>query len=158
MANQKTSTPQSRSYIHKACDMATEVDGGEFQALADPLADMKQTYCTTCEDYFPVREFRWEDTNETLSKYYARHSQKASAIARFLGRRDGMLALCLLGAGLGVLAGIAIGLMKGFGLGILLAIILGIIGLVGGFCLQAFVVNPLLLLMICGEWDPRRLK
>lgn len=158
MNTHSTPTPQSRSYIHKACEMATEVDGGEFQALADPLADMKQTYCTSCEDYFPVREFRWEDTNETLSKYYARHSQKASAMARFLGRRDGMLALCLLGTGLGILAGIAIGLIKGLGLGILLAIILGVIGLVGGFCLQAFVVNPLLLSMICGEWDPRRLK
>lgn len=55
---------ESRTYTHRRCQMQTEMGGPEFRAMSDPLAGMKATFCSHCEDHFPVKEFAWSDSDE----------------------------------------------------------------------------------------------
>lgn len=65
MATRKQRT--SREYVHHKCKTVTVIEGPEFAALADPLANMTGTYCAECDDAFPITEFAWADTGERIS-------------------------------------------------------------------------------------------
>lgn len=82
-----------RDYTHLPCGGSTTVDGPEFEALADPLAGMVATYCSHCEEVFPLDQFAWTDTREKVTDYYARYRNSASPLQNFLASRLGMYAL-----------------------------------------------------------------
>ena len=65
----------ARDYVHEECGMVTQIDGPEFQAFANPLSEMEQTYCSHCEEHDSVSRFCWEDSGELIADYFARHRQ-----------------------------------------------------------------------------------
>ena len=48
------------------------------------MSSMEQTVCSNCGGMYPISEFSWADTGETISAYYARHTTDASDVQRFL--------------------------------------------------------------------------
>ncbi|NND95787.1 MAG: hypothetical protein HKN47_00490 [Pirellulaceae bacterium] len=85
--------PESRSYTHTKCNEATEVSGQAFELVSNPMSSMEQTMCSTCGAMFPISEFAWSDTNESLSDYYARHTANATDRQRFLCSKTFMMAV-----------------------------------------------------------------
>ena len=45
---------------------------------------------------FPITAFEWSDTGETISDYYARHTQNATDLQRFLCSKKFMVALIVI--------------------------------------------------------------
>ena len=139
----------SRDYVHSRCSGVTTIEGPEFQALADPLSRMVSTYCSDCEDTFPIAEFAWHDTQERISDYYSRYQQQASGFQNFIASRAGMFTL----------AGIV------FALGLLSCIFLGALGLIaaiGGaivaIVLHVTMLGSMILRQVTGTNDPTRLE
>jgi hypothetical protein len=90
--------PDSRAYRHLKCGEETMVTGQSFEVVSNPMSSMERTQCSTCGAMFPISDFQWSDTGETLADYYARHSQSATDAQRFLCSKKFMIALALLGA------------------------------------------------------------
>lgn len=76
--------PESRTYVHSQCGQETEVGGQAFEVVSNPMSSMEQTQCSNCGSMYPISEFSWADTGETISAYYARHTTNASNRQRFL--------------------------------------------------------------------------
>lgn len=76
--------PQARSYTHAKCGQETEVNGQAFEVVSNPMSSMEQTMCSTCGAMFPISEYSWTDTGETISDYYARHTASATPLQRLL--------------------------------------------------------------------------
>ena len=92
------SIPESRTYRHVQCSSETVVGGQSFEVVSNPMSSMEQTQCSTCEAMFPIADFEWSDTGETLAEYYARHTDSATDTQRFLCSKKFMVALIGLGA------------------------------------------------------------
>jgi len=150
--------PESRDYTHKRCNSDTEVSGPEFEALSDPLANMKRTWCAACEDHFTLDEFVWSDTGERITDYYARHGKNASDLDRFLCSTSGLLLIAAIGLILGVIAGAASGLVVRWLMATIIAVALGLVGAVVGVVVREMVISPLILKRVCGVADSRCLK
>jgi hypothetical protein len=88
-----SSIPESRAYRHLPCKQETLVSGQSFEVVSNPMSSMERTMCSTCGAMFPIDEFAWTDTNETLADYYARHTQHATPPQRFLCSKTFMVAL-----------------------------------------------------------------
>ena len=97
--------PDSRPYRHKNCGTVTVVNGTEFELLADPFSEMGRTMCSSCNDYFPITEYEWADTGETISDYCKRHSARATKLERFLCSRLVFLLTLFTGFNVGVFCG-----------------------------------------------------
>ncbi len=54
--------------------------------------------CSTCGAMFPIAEYAWADTDESLSDYYARHTIHATPLQRFLCSKTFMVALIAIAA------------------------------------------------------------
>jgi len=148
----------SRSYLHTTCGAETEISGPEFQALADPLASMQRTYCAECEDYFPLEEFQWSDTGETITDYYARHGATASSMDRFWCDTSGLVCLGILGLLAGSVVGIVLGMASGFWIGVGSSIGLGLVGGIGGIVVRETLISPRILERVCGTRDVTSLQ
>jgi hypothetical protein len=85
--------PESRTYRHSRCQHETEVGGQSFEVVSNPMSSMEQTHCSTCGAMFPIAEFVWTDTDESISDYYARHTSGATALQRFLCSKKFMVAV-----------------------------------------------------------------
>lgn len=140
---------KSRDYLHSRCGGVTTIEGPEFQALADPLSKMVSTYCSDCDDMFPVAEFAWDDTQERISDYYTRYQQQASGFQNFTASRAGMFTIT------GVV----------FVLGLLSCVFLGPLGLIaamGGaivvIVLHVTMLGSMILRQVTGTDDPTRLE
>jgi len=92
------STPQSRTYRHTQCGNETVVGGQSFEVVSNPMSSMERTFCSSCNAMFPITDFEWADTGETLADYYARHTKNATDRQRFLCSKKFMVALAALGA------------------------------------------------------------
>jgi len=90
--------PQFRSYRHSRCDQETVVSGQSFEVVSNPMSSMDRTFCSSCGAMFPIGEFAWADTKETISDYYSRHGSRATALERFLCSKTLMVALILVSA------------------------------------------------------------
>lgn len=145
----------SRTYIHAACGGATTVDGGDFDAMSNPLFFMHSSYCATCDDNFPVSELRWQDTNETIASYYERYRRNVSPFVRAIAKRDNML--LALGGLVGVLLGCVIGFYTGWIVGLVLAVIFAVIGLVATFFGWQFLMKTFVYKSAFGTCDTREL-
>ena len=81
--------PQFRVYRHSRCEQETVVAGQSFEVVSNPMSSMERTFCTPCGAMFPIGEFAWADTGETLSDYYARYTTRATPLQRFLCSKNG---------------------------------------------------------------------
>lgn len=61
-----------RVYQHDRCGKNTEVTNEHLRAIYDPYKDVRRTYCVICKDYYPLDEFKWVETGETLSAFRKR--------------------------------------------------------------------------------------
>ena len=97
--------PESRAYRHLKCRQETVVSGQPFEVVSNPMSSMERTMCSTCGAMFPIAEFAWADTGETLADYYARHTRSATPAQRFLCSKTFMVALiatCAIAAAIAV--------------------------------------------------------
>jgi len=85
--------PESRAYRHSRCLQETLVAGQSFEVVSNPMSSMERTLCSACGAMFPIAEFTWADTGETLSDYYARHTRNATPTQRFLCSKKFMVAV-----------------------------------------------------------------
>ena len=155
MPTQSLIRRNKRTYIHAACGGATTIDGGDFDAMSNPLFFMHSSYCATCEDNFPVSELRWQDTNETIASYYERYRRNVSPFVRAIAKRDNML--LALGGLVGVLLGCVIGFYTGWIVGLVLAVIFAVIGLVATFFGWQFLMKTFVYKSAFGTCDTREL-
>ncbi len=141
----------SREYVHSKCGNVTVIDGPEFAALADPLANMIATYCAECEDNFAVSEFAWTDTGERISDYYERHRRKASPTQRLLASRTGMFAMSAAAGLVALVIGLAVLRMP------IVALILTVVAAMAMIALHTFSIGPMILERALGTNDARQL-
>lgn len=97
--------PESRAYRHVTCGNETVVGGQPFEVVSNPMSSMEQTQCSSCDGMFPISDFEWSDTGEKISDYYARHSQSATDLQRFLCSKRFMVAIivaCIIATEIGV--------------------------------------------------------
>lgn len=141
----------SREYVHRKCRGVTAIDGPEFSALADPLANMTGTYCSECEDMFPIAEFAWADTGERISEYYERYQQQASSTQRFLASRTGMFVMAAVAGVLALLVGVLVLKMP------VAAVVLAGLAVIAMFALHTLLIGPMILKQVLGTSDPRQL-
>ena len=100
-----TAVPESRVYRHLQCGNETVISGQAFEVASNPLSDMTRTWCNHCNAFFPVTEYQWSDTGETISDYYARHSARATGLERFLCSKKFMVFCAIVGLLLGAVGG-----------------------------------------------------
>lgn len=139
-----------RTYVHLKCGGETTLDGPYLKATADPLASMLRTVCASCEDYFPIEEFSWSDTQENIAKYYQRYQSQVSPLSHFCASRGGMFTL----AGAMVVFGIiGVFVFKTIWM-VLVGLLLGVVAVV----LHTVVVGPMILKFAFGTSDARELN
>ena len=138
-----------RGYIHRSCGAETLLESPELQAVADPLARMKRTYCAECEGIFPIAEFAWSDTRENISDYYRRYQGQVSPWQRFLASRLGMF----------VIAGALVwfGFSGSLVLGSFWVLLIGLLLAIGSLAAHTLVVGPWILKRAFGTSDAREL-
>ena len=117
-------TKTSRTYSHVTCGSDTTVYDDSHVYVAQVFAHPKTTYCGGCEDYFPMGEFCWSNTQERLTDYYARYQSKYSNFEKMVCGPFVLLAP-LLGFVIGGLFGLLIFSLLA---GIVVGLILGTIG------------------------------
>jgi len=150
--------PESRTYRHLRCGQETLVSGQSFEVVSNPMSSMERTMCSTCGTMFPIAEFAWVDTAETLADYYARHTQNATPTQRFLCSKKfmvGVIAVCAIATAAGAYAIVAndnwlarVILVAG---GLMIGAFIGMAIFLSGFA------NPITR-KVCGVADTRMLK
>jgi hypothetical protein len=150
--------PESRAYRHIPCGNETLVGGQSFEVVSNPMSSMERTMCSSCGAMFPISQFEWADTGETLSDYYARHTQNATDLQRFLCSKKfmvGVIAACVLLTEIGIYF-----LMRNAELSVLLFTLFGGL-LIGGFIGMAVFVSGFadpIKRKVCGVSDTRSLR
>jgi len=151
------SVPQTRDYRHLKCNGETTVGDNAFQNMSNPMAEMTRTWCVHCNGYFPVAEFVWLDTNESLPDYYARHSVKATPLQRFLCSRKVMLLLAATGLVLGATGGYLLVRNGTFAQKAMLVAVGGLGGMFIGAALYVSAICEPITRRVCGVKDTRML-
>ena len=127
MGKRQNSVLTSRRYVHGACGEITEIDGPEFQAFANPLSEMDQTYCSHCEDHFGIAEFRWEDTDESIADYFVRHRSGIPADVLERTSHSQVVKYAIRGAIVGAVIAVAIGILIGLASSVLVGVISAVV-------------------------------
>lgn len=136
--------PPTRVYIHLTCQQATAVDDeppvGEaldyvnYEAhtgLSNPLLSLDtRTMCSHCGDFFPLTEFAWQDTGESLYNFRARWQNHLPAWMIFVSGFKCFAALAILFSLTGLMSGIAVGLMLGSGIYAAMGAVVGLVSFV----------------------------
>lgn len=133
--------PESRVYRHVKCDTETTVSGQSFEVASNPMSDMARTWCTQCESHFPISDYEWSDTGETIADYYARHGSGATALQRFLCSKKFMIIMAVSGFISGAIGGFFLTRGKDLWVQLLFIPFVGFIGVfigcaiyISGFC------------------------
>lgn len=58
--------PVRRSYTHETCKAVTTMSVDLAETYARDPKFYSGTFCISCRDHFPLSEFKWEGTDETL--------------------------------------------------------------------------------------------
>lgn len=58
--------PVRRSYVHNECGALTIMAQSIAETYARDPSFYSGTFCATCKDYFPLEEFVWDGTDETV--------------------------------------------------------------------------------------------
>lgn len=150
--------PTSRTYRHTKCGEETIVADQSFEVVSNPMSSMEQTHCSNCNAMFPISEFKWSDTDETIADYYARHTANATDRQRFLCSKKFMMGLILLAAF--AAAGAISFLVRDSGTFVRVLCVLGglVIGaMIGMAIFVSGFANPISR-KVCGVSDTRMLK
>lgn len=83
-AKEKPPVPDSRVYVHRKCSAQTIVDGDDFSALSAPMLGNAKTFCCKCKAHFPIADFVWEDTGESIRDFRDRWRQKVPVPLYFM--------------------------------------------------------------------------
>jgi hypothetical protein len=149
--------PESRTYRHTQCGEETVVSDQPFEVVSNPMSSMEQTMCSTCNAMFPISEFEWVDTGEKISDYYARHTENATDLQRFLCSKKfmvGLIAACSLLTTVGIYLLVADDALLTRAIcvlgGLMIGAIIGMAVFVSGFA------NPIKR-KVCGVADTRTL-
>ncbi|MFM7056847.1 MAG: hypothetical protein ACKO2P_07975 [Planctomycetota bacterium] len=126
------------------------MNGPEFLALADPLVKMVSTYCAHCEQLFPLDQFVWSDTQETITDYYKRYQQLGTPAQNFLASRAGLYSIAAVPVALGMIACVV--------LQNLWCIPAGLLGSPILIVLHVLFIGPAILRRVVGTSDPRELN
>lgn len=148
----------SRTYTHSKCGTQTTVDGPAFRAVSDPMAGMRTTYCSSCDDQFPVSEYVWSDTDELISDYYSRYRKNASQSDIWWCGNGGLALLVGDGVCVGILLGIGVGLLTNLVLGLIAGVVLAVAGAAGGLFVRETIFSPRITQRVCGVADTRLLR
>ena len=149
--------PLTRNYRHTKCNGDTVVGDNAFKNMSDPMADMTRTWCVHCNGYFPVAEYVWMDTNESLPDYYARHSVKATPLQRFLCSRKMMLILVVTGLVAGAVGAYLLFRNGAFGQKALMVPVGGFVGMFIGAAIYVSAICEPITRKVCGVKDTRML-
>lgn len=150
--------PESRAYRHVRCGQTTLVSGDSFEVVSNPMSSMERTKCSNCGAMFPITEFVWADTDETLSDYYARHTAGATPTQRFLCSKTFMVAVIAVCAIATAIGGYTIVANDNW-----LARLIVVAGslmvgsIIGGAIYLSGIANPITR-KVCGVKDTRMLK
>ncbi len=153
-----SNVPESRAYRHQQCNTETVVAGQSFETMSHPLSDVNRTWCSTCNDFFPIAEFAWTDTNETISDYYARHGAKATNLERFLCSKVFLLFSLVFGLVVGIVLAVVFFRQNGAGALLIMIPTLGVIGVIVFGSLNAFFLGSLIARRVTCVSDTRLLK
>lgn len=150
--------PESRTYRHTKCGGETTISGPAFETASNPLSDMTRTWCSPCNSFFPISDYEWSDTGETIQKYYERHGAKASRFERFLCSKPFLLASVAVGLIAGAIAGYLLFRNQGTGVKVFMAGFLGFVGVFAAAALNVSVITKMIAKRVCGVSDTRVLK
>jgi hypothetical protein len=150
--------PESRAYTHSRCGQETLISGQSFEVASNPMSSMERTFCTTCGSMFPISEFAWADTGETIEDYYARHTARATSLQRFLCSKTLMVALIAVAA-LATAAGCYLLVANDPLLTKLICVATGfVIGAIIGMAVFTYVLADPIKRRVCGVSDTRVLR
>lgn len=125
----------ARTYRHRICGGRTTVGGDDLIYVANIFHHPDRTRCSRCNDYFPMHEFVWDDTGESLTDYYSRYAGQFVGLNRFLAA-DAVFTLIALGALVGGVAGFLVGRTWGtlaaISIAVLGVLVVGFMGFVLG--------------------------
>jgi hypothetical protein len=107
-----------------------------------------RTYCERCDGDFPIQEFVWDDTGESLTDYYSRYAGMFKGKDRFFASET-LVFLCIaVGAVIGGLTGFLIarawGTLAAIGVALLGMILLAFVGFVVGAAIKQHVLRRVL--------------
>jgi hypothetical protein len=100
-------TPKSRVYVHTGCGGRTQVSGGDYSHICDPFWPCTSTYCCGCGGFISLSEVRWADTREVIARYRRRLRAETPAALKAWRYGLGFLPGGVIGAGVGLLVGVA---------------------------------------------------
>lgn len=58
--------PLRNSYVHKTCGVVTKMAASLAETYARDPKFYDGTFCVKCKDHFPISEFLWDKTQETV--------------------------------------------------------------------------------------------
>ncbi|KAA5541050.1 hypothetical protein FYK55_19330 [Roseiconus nitratireducens] len=149
--------PESRAYRHVQCDNETVVSGQPFELVSNPMSSITQTWCSDCNGYFPISDYQWSDTGENLSDYFARHTQSATDMQRFLCSKKFMVILWIIGFLLSALGATVLFADQALWVKIVFIPLTGLIGvLIASAVFISGFANPITR-KVCGVEDTRTL-
>ena len=122
------------------------------------MSSMTRTWCTHCDSFFPLSDYEWSDTSEKLTDYYARHSQRATDLQRFLCSKKFMVILWVVGFILAAIGAYFLFQDDKVWVRIVFVPLSGVIGVLiaSGVFVSGF-ANPITR-KVCGASDTRLLK
>ena len=110
MANSKQTSPEKRigdrkhrSYTHNKCGAETTVSGSSLTNICNPLDPVPATYCSQCEDVFPLCDYTWSDSGESIVAFRERMEAAIPPFWQKVDQSSGyaMLVGALIAAGVG---------------------------------------------------------
>jgi hypothetical protein len=150
--------PESRAYRHVKCQQETEISGQAFETASNPMSDMERTWCTTCNSFFPITDFEWTDTGETIADYYARYNSSASPAQKFLVSKKMMIIMAIAGFFLGSIGGALLFWQNALWLLLFMTPMCGLFGVFGAMAIYISIICKSITKKVCGVTDTRVLK
>jgi hypothetical protein len=152
-----TVPPDKRNYTHEKCGTITVISGGDFASISDPFNACRGTFCVGCSDHFPLDEFVWDDTGETIADARERLRSRTPGWVRVANGQPGCFAATFggiaTGAAIGAGLATAVGVMVWIGL-----TVGGCFGLIAGVMLVGSIIGPWVRTTYFGVEDYRELK
>jgi hypothetical protein len=108
----------------------------------------KQTYCVSCDDEFPIEEFEWADSGESLTDWYSRYAAQFTGLNRWLADELFVYLTIAIGAVVGGVAGFLVatswGIWAAIGGAVFGVLLVGFVGFVVGAMIKEAVCRSVL--------------
>jgi hypothetical protein len=154
----QSAIPESRVYRHTQCNSETTIGDNAFKVASNPLSDMTRTWCSQCSTFFPVSEFEWADSGETITDYCVRHGAKATGLEPFLCSKKFLVIFAAIGALLGGVVGFLMFRDDILALRIFMVPFTAFVGVFCAGAIAVFGIEKAIVWRVCGVTDTRVLK